>query len=225
AGTYELPSFRLTYFDPQLKQYQSATTKPITLSIEQGDEVLTSVGSGFSKEEVKLLGEDIRFIETTAGSFTDMNRKFYTLPVFWIFLLMPFVLLLTSVYYRSHQERLSSNVAYARSRKALKVAQKQLKEAKQAMDNGEITKFYSESANALTKFVGNKLNLDEAALVTDELAARLRKRIANTVVEEYQKLLSECDFRRFGNSDAPERTMADFYEQVRNNLADLEKSL
>ncbi|MFQ5631847.1 MAG: BatD family protein, partial [bacterium] len=226
AGAYDIPSFRFTYFDPRQKQYKTVATKPITLNIEQGKQMAASVGSGFSKEEVELLGEDIRYIEKAAGSFTSINRAFYNSTAFWLVLLAPLALLLSSIYYRTHQERLSTNVAYARNRKAQKVVQKQLKDAKQAMDSGQIAQFYSESANALTRFVGNKLNVDDAALMTDELAVRLQEKGASdAVVAEFQKLLSECDFRRFAMPDAPEKAMAEFYDKVRNNLADLEKSL
>lgn len=226
AGKFEFPSVRFSYFDPQLKKYSTASTKPIPFTIEQGDKVAASIGRGFSKEEVKLLGEDIRYIEKVVGSFSDVYSKFYNNAAVWVVLLAPLALLLTSFFYRTHQDRLSTNIAYARSRKAQKVAQGQLKDAKRAMDSGEVSKFYTESANALTKFVGNKLNLDEAALVSDELATKLQERgIVKAQVDEYQKLLSECDFRRFAMPDAPEEAMKSFYEKVRNTLAGMERAL
>ena len=226
AGAYEIPAASFSYFDPQQQKYRTSTTKPITLTIEQGDKVASSVGSGFSKEEVKLIGEDIRYIEKVVGSFDIIGQKFYHLPLFWVALIAPMALFLTSFYYRSHQDRLSTNVAYARSRKAQKVAQKQLKEAKSAMTANDVARFYSECANALTKFVGNKLNVDDAALITDELVARLKQRhVSDQSIELYQKLLTECDFRRFASTGAPIEALPQFYTKVKDLLADLEKAL
>lgn len=226
AGSFEIPAARFSYFDPQLQKYQSIATTPISLKIEPGDKVASSARSGFSKEEVKLIGEDIRYIEKVAGSFSAIDQRFYQSSFFWIILLAPLALLLSSYYYRMQQDRLSSNIAYARSRKAQKVAQKQLKEAKQALNDGEVAKFYSECANALTKFVGNKLNVDDAALITEELVAKLKqKRVSDQTIESYQKLLTECDFRRFASTGAPAEAMSGFYTKVKNLLADLEKAL
>ena len=226
AGQFTIPAVRFSYFDPQTKSYRTVSTQPVALTIEQGETVAGSVGSGFSKEEVKLLGEDIRYIEKAVGSFTAIDRKFYHVPVFWLVLFAPLALLLSSYYYRYQQDRLSTNVAYARSRKAQKVAQKRLKDAKQAMEDGDSAKFYSEAANALTKFVGNKLNVDDAALITEELVAKLKeKRLSDETIETYQKLLTECDFRRFASADANEHVMTHFYAKVKNLLEDLEKAL
>lgn len=226
AGQFELPPVRFAYFDPAAGSYRTIATDKITLRIDQGEQTASNIGSGFSKEEVRLLGQDIRHIQKTASSFHARNRAFYHAPLFWAGLLAPLLVLLTGVYFRSQQERMSSNVAYARSRKAQKLAQRQLKKARLSMDGGDVANFYAEAARALTTFAGNKLNVDEAALVTEELVARLReRRLDEALVQEFQALLAECDFRRFAMPDAPGAAMQASYERIRKLLVELERRL
>lgn len=66
-GTYDIEPIEFTYFDPQRVQYVTLRSKPLTLDVTpdvhgSGDAVVMQ-GRGMSKEEVKMLGQDIRFIK------------------------------------------------------------------------------------------------------------------------------------------------------------------
>ncbi len=225
-GTYTIQNLNFSYFDPEAEKYVTLRHPAIRLTIDRGDEPVAFSRSGLSKEEVRLLSQDIRYIAKTADRFVDLNRQFYHLPAFWMMLIAPALLLLAGVVYRRHQDRLASNVAYARSRKAQKIAQKLLHEARKAMNAGDMAKFYAETAKALTTFVGNKLNLEESALVSDELMEHMQRRgVANEIVEQYRALLADCDFHRFARPDAPDEAMRKTYEQAKTILARLEKAL
>ncbi len=225
-GSYTIQNLNFSYFDPEAEKYITLRHPAIRLTIDRGDEPVAFSRSGLSKEEVRLLSQDIRYIAKTADRFVDLNRQFYHLPAFWTMLIAPALLLLVGFVYRRHQDRLASNVAYARSRKAQKIAQKLLHEARKAMNAGDVAKFYAETAKALTTFVGNKLNLEESALVSDELIEHMQRRgVAGDIVEEYRALLADCDFHRFARPDAPDEAMRKTYEQAKTILARLEKAL
>lgn len=225
-GTFRITNLRYSYFDPEAKAYKVLSHAPIVLDIAPGDQPAAFSRSGLSREEVKLLSQDIRYIARNADGFQPLDRKFYHLPAFWAGLILPALVLVGGFVYRTHQDRLSSNVAYARNRRAQKLAQKQLREARKAMDEQDSAKFYAETSRALTSFVGNKLNLEESAMVSEEMIEQMRRKgVDQELLQTYQELLAECDFRRFGAAGASEETMKDAYARAKKLIAQLEKVL
>jgi len=226
AGRFTIRNLRFSYFDPVTAKYVTKRHPDIELRIERGKELPSFSRSGLSKEDVRLLSQDIRYIAKTADRFVDLRRKVYHRPGFWILLVAPLLFVFSGMYYRSYRERLASNVAYARSRRAQKLAQKQLREARRAMAAGDVSRFYAETARAITSFVGDKMNLEAAGLTSEELAAALRKRgVEEPLVEAFEKLLADCDFHRFARPEAPEEAMKKAYDVARALLTRLEKAL
>jgi hypothetical protein len=226
-GSHEIKPITLSYFDPRAKTYKTATTAPILLTVEKGAGDFTPVvGGGVSKEDVRLLGQDIRFISTAALPFKNLNEAFYAQPAFLSLMALPVLALFVAFMYQRHQEKLSTNVAYARSRKAGSMAQKKLATAKKLLQQNDAKGFYAEVQRALMGFLGNKLNVAEAGLITDEVERLLAdKRVNPEVVREYINCLHTCDFQRFAPAQSNGKAMQEFYEQARHALETMEKAL
>ena len=67
-GTYEVEPVEFSYFDPARMQYMTLRSRPLELEITPdakggGGDAYVVQGRGMSKEEVKMLGQDIRFIK------------------------------------------------------------------------------------------------------------------------------------------------------------------
>ena len=67
-GTYEVEPVEFSYFDPSRMQYMTLRSRPLELEITPdakggGGDAYVVQGRGMSKEEVKMLGQDIRFIK------------------------------------------------------------------------------------------------------------------------------------------------------------------
>lgn len=226
-GSHEIKPITLSYFDPRARAYKTASTAPILLTVEKGaGDFSPVVGGGVSKEDVRLLGQDIRFIATAALPFSQANATFYTQPLFLTAMFLPVVALLLSLVYQRHQEKLSTNVAYARSRKAGSLAQKQLAMAKKLLQKNEEKGFYAEVQRALLGFLGNKLNVAEAGFITDDVERMLNEKNVNAeVIRGYLDCLHTCDFQRFAPASSNGKAMQDFYEQARRALEAMEKAL
>ena len=226
-GNHEIKPITLSYFDPRTKTYKTTATAPILLTVEKGTGDFSPVtGGGVSKEDVRLLGQDIRFIATAPLPLVKTNEKFYTGPWFLLLLTLPVGALLAALVYQRHQEKLSTNVAYARSRKAGGVAQKQLALARKYLQRSEEKNFYAEIQRALLGFLGNKLNIAEAGLITDEVEHQLtEKKVSPEIIREYLNCLQTCDFVRFAPAASNGKAMQEFYEQSRRALEALEKVL
>ena len=74
-GTYEVEPVEFSYFDPSRMQYMTLKSKALELEItpdaKGGGDAPVVQGRGMSKEEVKLLGQDIRCLLYTSPSPRD----------------------------------------------------------------------------------------------------------------------------------------------------------
>ena len=85
AGEYTIPALKFTYFDIASKQYKSAETKPFTLNVAKGDNSSTeTVSSYVSKEELKLLGQDIRYIKQGNVRLNKSGDYFFASPTYYL---------------------------------------------------------------------------------------------------------------------------------------------
>jgi hypothetical protein len=224
-GNFEISGLRLPYFDPRAQEYRVATTAPITLNILKGAGE-AAVAGGRTKEDVKLLGQDIRFIALAHLPFQEIDKRNYTQPWFMALLALPVLGLAGALFYQRHQEKLSTNVAYARGRKATRVANKQLQTAKKFLQNNDAKRFYAEVQRALMGFLGNKLNVAEAGLVTEGIQKMLEeKNVAPAVAAAYIDCLHTCDFQRFAPSESDGAEMKRFYNQAQSAIEQMEEAL
>jgi hypothetical protein len=204
-----------------------ASTAPIALTVEKGaGDYAAPSGSGVSKEDVRLLGQDIRFIAKATLPFRPLQEVLYTRPWFFMAIAAPLLALLLAFFYERHQEKLSTNIAYARSSKAGSMAQKQLAAAKKLLQKNEEKNFYAEVQRALMGFLGNKLNVAEAGFITDDVERMLSERRVNAeTIYQYLDCLHTCDFQRFAPAQSNGKAMQEFYEQARRAIEAMEKAL
>lgn len=225
-GEFEIGGLQLSYFDVQAKEYRVASAAPIALTIAKGVGEVAMASGGMSKSDVKLIGQDIRFIALAQMPFEEIGQPNYAQPWFAVLLALPFLGLAGAFLYQRHQQKLSSNVAYARGRKATRVATKQLQTAKKFLQSNDGKQFYAEVQRALMGFLGNKLNVAEAALVTDDIQKMLEaKNVAPAIATAYINCLHTCDFQRFAPSQANGVEMKQFYDQAQNAIAQMEEAI
>ncbi|MCH8327275.1 MAG: protein BatD [Candidatus Marinimicrobia bacterium] len=77
AGRLVIPAIQLPFFNPRTKRYELADTGPFVLNVESTGEPALAL-EGFSRKEVALLGEDIRFLKTGSPRWFNAARGWYT---------------------------------------------------------------------------------------------------------------------------------------------------
>ena len=224
-GEYKINPVSFSYFDPIKSQYRTLKTDPIVLSILEGD-VPTSgllAGSSLSKQEVELLGQDIRYIKESA-EFYPIGRLLYKDWLYLISYLIPFIALILAWRYSTYRNQLRGNVGLARRRKAGKIVSKHLSTARQNLKSNNREGFYRATTQALQGFVSDRLNLQ----TTDFSIVNVEKDLNNAGVgedeiREYLDCLQESDFRRYSGSGSEAEELKAFYERVKSILTRLEK--
>ena len=125
-GTYEVEPVEFSYFDPSRMQYMTLKSKALELEItpdaKGGGDALVVQGRGMSKEEVKLLGQDIRFIKLGSPQLRSVREPFLFSAAYWV-LFFGILILFAMVYVALRRQiRESQNVALLRGKRANKVA-------------------------------------------------------------------------------------------------------
>ncbi|MEJ2635059.1 MAG: BatD family protein [Calditrichia bacterium] len=228
AGEQRIKAVEIPYFNPQDRRYHSLKIPEYKIRVAQGKEVAMGVGSGagLSKEEVRLLGKDIRFIKEDVAEFRPIGELPYENVWFIVSLVLPLLVLGAAWGYRNHLEKMSSNVQYARSRKAGKHAQMRLKEAKTFLNQKKAAEFYSAVSRGLIGYVADKTNQPAAGLLRDDVKGLLLKSNINGELEsEFMTCLDEADFRRFAPGEVTDADMKNFYQKSEKILMKLGKFL
>ena len=223
-GDQKIKPVIMSYFDVADHKYKILNTPEIVIHVAKGSDEFMAVTSGLSKEEVKLLGKDIRFIQLSDVQFKRIGSYFYKSSYFILILIFPIVIILSSLGYRRHIDKLSENVAYARSRRANQVAMKRLHKAKKLLSEKTEKEYYAEISNSLMGFLGDKLNIASAGIITDQVEGLMQDRgVDEAVIRQYLTCLQTCDYQRFAPSTAKLEDMEKFFNQAKQAIIELEK--
>lgn len=228
AGDFTIPAYSFSYFDIISKSYKTVSTQPFNLKVEKGDNedngpVVTAFAS---KENVKFLGKDIRFINTDDQKLMPIDNFLVDNSLFrgaYIGLLFVFAVLLFSI---KKVKKNNSNVDLVRHKKANKMALKRMKTAHALMKQDNNEQFYEEVLNALWGYLGDKLAIPASKHTREHVKEVLTERkIDEATITEMCQLLDMCEFARYAPSAVSEskQTIYDRCVALVSNLDDLIK--
>ena len=192
-------------------------SRPLELEIKPdakggGGDAYVVQGRGMSKEEVKMLGQDIRFIKLGNAQLRPVREPFLFGAVYWV-LLFGILAFFTAVYVALRKQiRESQNAALVRGKRANKVAVQRFRVAKRYMEEQNRHAFYEEMLRALWGYMGDKFNIPVANLTKENVREELHKR--GVSVEESQRftsIITKCDEAQY--SPAASAQMSEVYAE------------
>ena len=224
-GTYDIEPIEFTYFDPQRVQYVTLRSKPLTLEITPdargGGDAVVMQGRGMSKEEVKMLGQDIRFIKLGGAQLRSERVPFIFSAAYWI-LLLGVLALFTMIYVALRKQiRESQNVALVRGKRANKVAVQRFRAAKRYMEEQNRHAFYEEMLRALWGYMSDKFNIPVANLTKENVREELHKRgVSSEDSQRFTDIIAQCDEAQY--SPVETARMNDVYSEGVNLISRIE---
>ena len=203
AGTYKIPGVSFSYFDIRSKSYKTLNTEDYVINVEKGAGNADQVIANFTnKEDLKVLGEDIRYIKQNEVTFQPKGSFFYGSMSYWLFYIIPaLAFILFFIIYRK-QAAENANVAKMRTKKANKVAIKRMKLAGKLLSENKKDAFYDEVLKAVWGYISDKLNIPVSRLSKDNIEEKLRNHgVSEELIKEFLNALNDCEFARFAPGD------------------------
>lgn len=203
AGDFTIPAVEFTYFDTKSKSYKTLKTKEYKIHVEKGKGNSEQIVSDFtSKENVKVLASDIRYIKTKDTSFQNEDNMLFGSTRYMLMYIVPAIVLLAFVVICRKRIEDSKDVARVKTKKANKVAVKRMKTASRLLAENKKDEFYDEVLKALWGYVSDKLSIPVSMLNKENIENKLTERgVSKDVTESFLKLLDECEFARFAPGD------------------------
>lgn len=222
-GELTIPAIEVAYFDPATGRYGTSRSQPLEVTVA-GDAAATE-GPGAVPSAVETIREEIRFIHIGTPRFVRTDLPLYATGVFWVILLLPLVAAGGALALRRHRDRLEGDVAYARVRRASRMAKKRLARAR-GLAGGDPREFYAEVAGSLQGLLADKLNIAEAGLVREEAGRIAARRGASPeTLERLFACLDDCDRQRFAPAGAEREPPERVLERAAAIMGDLAREL
>jgi len=227
SGTFTIPAVKFAYFDVKTQKYKELSSDEFVINVEKGSATDNqgAVVQGYSKEDVKFLGSDIRYINTEDGTLVKQSSFLLGSVLLWILFLLPVIGLLVIVIVRRKQIKENSNWKNVRSKKANKVSRTRLKLAAQYIRDNKDAAFYEEVMKAAWGYMSDKLGIPVSELTKDTVVESLNKKGINVELgQRLVKLLDQCEFARFAPS-AAQTSKEDLYTEAEFLINEFERVL
>ena len=224
-GNYKLDPMHFSYFDPAAKRYVTLQANTFDIKVNKGDvQVNVPVFNSADQQDIKMLGNDIRFIKTSSTDLNKGNGAFYGSVWYYILLLLGPFSFAGAFFYRKWQERYNHDLVLVKSRQAGKVAAKHLADAQKKLSAGNGTAFFEAVAKGLYGYLSDKLDIPVSDLNKENIADRLKARsISDTVIKSLNDTLDSCEMARFAPVSGISQQQ--IFENTKNIINEIEDKL
>ena len=220
-GTFTLPPFEFSYFDPLKKEYRTLKSREITLNILPSSAPLPqeyekSLTGETAKKQVGIV---IPWDKIGAATLKTVTSFFFWLPAAVII-----ILIIIFALYKKYQKKLMADPSRLRQKQALKVAKTRLKKAHRLLKKNELKEFLSEIFNAMAKYLGDKYGFAAAGITTDGLRDILNhKGLSLEAQTQLESFITECDLLRFTPSSLSREKAFELSQVAENLIVTIEK--
>lgn len=227
-GEFTVEPVQYAYYDVDAGKYVVVSTAPLTFTVEKGADIPsagTAVSSGVQQNDVRSLGQDIRYISTGPARLSEKGAFFVGSPLFVVICLA--VLLVSALCWFMFRRMAArrADVAGNRNRKATKKALKQLRTASTFLKQNLYTAFYEELHKALLGFISDKLNIPMSELNRENISARLTEGgVPEDTVTAFVGLIDDCEFARYSPS-AGNEAMQSHYDKAAELISTIDSSM
>jgi len=195
GGSFQFPDISFTYFDVSKGEYVTKTETGPLISVE-GDEISPQnyPSGGLNKEEVELLGEDIRFIKTTGLASVSATQNLITRPIFHIFTWLPLFLAMFLPFIYRQRKKVLGDVSGQKSKKALKAALKKLELARKLMSAGDDRAYYDAVSKSVWGYLADKFDVQNTELSKENMIHLMKEKGTDDMLsQEVIGLIDNCE--------------------------------
>lgn len=200
-GNYKIPAVDFTYFDPQKKSYVTLNIPEQELNVAKGDNnsaAVTMNNAPVNKQDITLLGSDIRYIHTgNLPAYQTDDYFLYSVP-FFAGIIAPLLGFIGFLFGRRRYVELHKDAVGLKQRGATRMAKKRLKMANSLIASNNKEKFYDELHTAINSYLSDKFTIPVADLSRDTITAKLtEKQVSPETLQQLSSVLDNCEFARY----------------------------
>lgn len=211
-GDYTIAPIEFTYFSPESRQYVTLTSESFAVTITpdksspaSSPTVTTIVG----KQDVRLLGSDIRFIKLTRPNLHSVVAPLVFSPLYFVIVVAMLLLSVVLYFVIGKRIRDSHNTALVKGRRANKVAVQRFRAAERYMREQNRHAFYEEMLRALWGYISDRFNIPVADLTKETIREELTRRGAVDQAKDIISIISLCEEAQY--SPVESATMNEIY--------------
>ena len=203
-GITIIPKIQMSFFDPTSSSWKRIQTNPLPIKVLNNDKN-SYANSGLTKKEIKLIGQDIRFIHTNINkSLIVKILNGNTIIILYICSIIIFILPSVITRFIGYH---SFNAETRQKRSALKKSIKLLQ--------GDENDVFNIASNALYVYLKIKFVLPSYNLDPFEVQKILDGKISNSLINEIIELLQKCDAGKFSKEHTFDKN------KILNNMKDI----
>jgi hypothetical protein len=224
-GNYTLKLAQFTYFDPVAKKYVTLPVSTFDIKVSKGDaQVNAPVFNSADQQDIKTLGNDIRYIKTSPVRLDEGDGEFYDSFLYYILLLLGPLSFTAAFFYRKWRISYNSDPVLVKGRKASSIAVKHLADAKKELTAGNKMAFFAAIAKGLYGYLSDKLDIPIADLNKENITDRLKARsISDPVIQELNDTMDSCEMARFAPVSGISQQQV--FENAKNIINEIEDKL
>ncbi|MFN3194454.1 MAG: BatD family protein [Chlorobiota bacterium] len=225
-GEYKIEPVTFSYFDLDSKSYKTLSSEEFVISVGKGEYDGTSNISGVSREELQLIGKDIRYIKSDT-ELHDKNRGgFFGTPTFYTLIMLPFFLFLILFIILAKRRKDDENTELVKNKRASKLAKRRLSAAGNALKANDSSSFYEEITKALWGYISDKLNIPVSELNKDMVRQKLNDiAIDEDTIDKFISALEESEFARYSPGGDTTGKMQELYDKSTNVITSIERGI
>jgi len=225
AGDFTIGPIEFSYFDPKTEKYTTLSSEAFKIHVEKGSSDTTRIVSGFTKENVKIIGSDIHFIRINDYKLSKKGDVFFGTNLYWMLYLIPFILFVVVFIWQRKRIQENANLRLQKNKYANKISRKRLKDAEKYLKANQKEQFYEEILKASWGYLSDKLYIPVSELTKENVAQTLEKHnIDAELIQQFIGVLDISEFARFAPVGAGEE-MHKVFDDAITIISKLEQKL
>lgn len=199
TGTFEIPPVSYSVFDPRQGKYVTLRAGGFSVSVtgtpgqEEGAAPVYIPG-----EDVKYLGQDIRYIRSGDGRLTTLSSPLVSTLHYWLWFALALFVAGAVLLLRRGQMKRNADIAGLRNRRASRYARTRLAKANALLKSGKNDLVNAEIARALWGYLGDRLRIPQSEITRDKCNAALRQRnTGEDLLTELDMILTATEYSQY----------------------------
>jgi len=198
-GTFEIPPVSYTVFDPDQGKYVTLRTEGFTVNVTGAGSSEEGIAPVYIPgEEVKYLGQDIRYIRNGSGRLALTAAPLIAKLQYWLWFVLALFVTAVVILLRREQMKRNADIAGLRNRKAAKNARRRLAKANALLKSGRNELVNAEIARSLWGYLGDKLRLPPSEITREKCYTALReKKTDEELIAELDRILTATEYSQY----------------------------